>query len=150
VTTAPTSAQQPKAQAPAALARLLGASLRVAATIGCAAAVGLAQAQAAAGAGSAPRSPDLAQQSQAALADAAQRTGMAATELKIASAEAVTWLDGSLGCPEADLMYTQALVPGYRIRIEAGGQSLDYHADARGQMVLCPPQRAVDPPPPRR
>jgi hypothetical protein len=124
--------------------------LAAAALIVCAAAPRLAQAQAAASAASAPRATDLAEQVQAALADAAQATGMAAADLKVASAEPVTWLDGSLGCPAPDLFYTQALVPGYRIRIEAGSRKFDYHADARGQMVLCPPQRAVDSPAARR
>jgi hypothetical protein len=82
---------------------------------------------------------------QAALADAARRTGINAVALKVVSAERVTWLDGALGCPEPDLLYTQALVPGYRIRIEAGGETLDYHAGTRGAPQLCPPGRAVDP-----
>jgi hypothetical protein len=79
---------------------------------------------------------------QAALADAARRTGIEVAALKVASAERVTWLDGSLGCPEPDVMYTQALVPGYRIRIEAGGETLDYHAGTRGAPLLCPPAHA--------
>jgi hypothetical protein len=36
-------------------------------------------------------------------------------------------------------------VPGYRIRIEAGSKTLDYHADARETVLLCPPERAVQP-----
>jgi len=87
----------------------------------------------------------LARNIQAALADAANRTGIAAAALKVASAERVTWLDGSLGCPEPDAFYTQALVPGYRIRIAAGDEVLDYHADMRGAPLLCPPARAVEP-----
>ena len=43
--------------------------------------------------------------------------------------------------------YTMALVPGYRIRIKAGQQVLNYHASARGYWVLCPLGRAVDPAP---
>lgn len=84
----------------------------------------------------------LARHIQAALADAARRTGIDVAALKVASAERVTWLDGSLGCPEPDMMYTQALVPGYRIRIEAGGETLDYHAGTRGALLLCPPAHA--------
>ena len=61
------------------------------------------------------------------------------------SAEAVTWSDGSLGCPQPGMMYTQALVPGYRVRIQAGGQVLDYHAGRSGQPALCPAERAIDP-----
>ena len=41
-------------------------------------------------------------------------------DLKVLSAEAVTWSDGSLGCPEPGMMYTQALVPGYRVQIRGG------------------------------
>jgi hypothetical protein len=96
------------------------------------------------------RSPEIARQIQAALADAARRSGIEAAELVVESAEDVSWLDGSLGCPAPDLMYTQALVPGYRIRIVAGGRTLDYHADTRGEMLLCPRERAVDPSSARR
>ena len=34
-------------------------------------------------------------------------------------------------------MYTQALVPGYRIVLEAGGRELDYHASESGTIKLC-------------
>jgi hypothetical protein len=81
----------------------------------------------------------------AALADAARLTGMKRTDLKILSAEAVTWSDGSLGCPQPGMMYTQALVPGYRVRIEAGGQVLDYHAGRSGAPTVCPAELARDP-----
>jgi hypothetical protein len=37
------------------------------------------------------------------------------------------------------------LMPGYRIRLEAGGKALDYHADQRGTVLLCPPERAQAP-----
>jgi hypothetical protein len=103
-------------------------TLLAAATIGCAAT---------------PTTPPAAVQ--AALEDAARVTGLAVTKLKVAGIENVTWLDSSLGCPDPDLMYTQALVTGYRIRIEAGDQILDYHADTRGNVLLCPPERAVPP-----
>jgi hypothetical protein len=81
----------------------------------------------------------------AALTDAARRTGLKQTELEVLSAEAVTWSDGSLGCPQPGMMYTQALVPGYRVRIRAGGNELDYHAGRTGAPVFCPAGRAVPP-----
>ena len=89
---------------------------------------------------SAPQGLDAAVQ--AALVDAAQRTGIGAAALQVTSAERVTWPDGSLGCPQPGVLYTQALVPGYRIRIDAGGQLLDFHASTRGGLVLCPAGRA--------
>ena len=89
----------------------------------------------------------LASVTEAALVDAAGRTGQSRADLKVLSAEAVTWSDGSLGCPQPGMMYTQALVPGYRVRIEAGGQVLDYHAGKSGRPVLCPAELARDPAP---
>jgi hypothetical protein len=78
-------------------------------------------------------------------ADAAQRLGLAASKIVVESAEAVVWSDGSLGCPEPDMVYTQALVPGFRVRLRAEDRLLDYHAGRRGHFVLCPEGRAMDP-----
>jgi len=82
---------------------------------------------------------------QAARADAARRIGVAADALTLVSAEAVTWSDGSLGCPQPGMAYTQALVPGYRIVLRGPAGELDYHASARGALVLCPEGRGVAP-----
>ena len=82
---------------------------------------------------------------QAALADASRRTGLAIDALQVKSAAAVTWRDGSLGCPQPDRVYTQALVSGYRVLVSAARQVLDYHAGRRGAVSLCPAERAVEP-----
>ena len=82
---------------------------------------------------------------EAALIDAAKRSGVSLSLLEVISAHAVTWSDGSLGCPMPGMMYTQALVPGYRVRIRAGGKELDYHAGRTGAPVLCPAERAIPP-----
>jgi len=81
----------------------------------------------------------------AARADAARRSGLAADSFEIVGAESVTWRDGSLGCPQPGMSYTMALVPGYRIRLRAAGQVLDYHASLHGAPLLCPADRAVEP-----
>lgn len=81
----------------------------------------------------------------AVLADAARRTGRPVDEFEVVSADSVTWSDGSLGCPAPGMMYTQALVPGYRVVVEAGGQRYDYHASQRGGFSLCPAGQAIDP-----
>ena len=83
----------------------------------------------------------------AALADAAGRARPNSSAPSLVSAEAVTWSDGSLGCPVPGRMYTMALVPGYRIRIRSGGEDLDYHAGKRGKPMLCPAGRAKEPAP---
>ena len=74
---------------------------------------------------------------EAALADATRRTGLERRSLNVSVAQAVTWPDGSMGCPSAGRSYTQALVPGYLIRIEAGPATLEYHANTRKRLVLC-------------
>lgn len=79
------------------------------------------------------------------LADASKQTGLDRESLEVLGAEAVTWPDGSLGCPKPGMMYTQALVPGYRVQIRAGERVLDYHASQRGYFVLCPAQTSQEP-----
>jgi hypothetical protein len=71
------------------------------------------------------------------LADAAERTGVDIEALEVRRAEAETWNDGSLGCPEPGMMYTQALVDGYHVEIDADGTELDYRATSNGTFRLC-------------
>ena len=92
-----------------------------------------------------PMNPTLESITATVLEDAASRTGLARASLKVESATAVTWSDGSLGCPQPGMSYTMALVPGYRIRVRAGEQVLDYHASQRGYFMLCPAGMAVEP-----
>jgi hypothetical protein len=80
---------------------------------------------------------------EAALEDAANRSTTARADIKVLSAEAVNWPDGSLGCPKPGMMYTQALVAGYRIVLQAGEQTLNYHSMSRGRPVFCPATRVV-------
>jgi hypothetical protein len=86
---------------------------------------------------------------EAALDDAANRSTTARADIKVISGEAVTWPDGSLGCPKPGMLYTQALVGGYRIVLQAGDLVLNYHAAARGKPVFCPASRVTPPVPGR-
>jgi hypothetical protein len=83
---------------------------------------------------------------EAAKKDAISR-GVSAQKITVETALRVTWRDGSLGCPERGMQYTQALVPGWRVILRAGDETYDYHAAAQGQLVLCPRERATDPAP---
>lgn len=78
-----------------------------------------------------------------AVADAAGVAGVSEDAVTVLVAEAVTWSDGSLGCPEPGMAYTQALVDGYRIELEVGGESVAYHG-----ALGSPPFRCRDPQPP--
>jgi hypothetical protein len=80
----------------------------------------------------------------AAKQDAVAR-GLPAQALTVQSAQRVTWRDGSLGCPEPQMQYTQALVPGWRVILRVGDTTYDYHAAANGHLILCPRERATDP-----
>ena len=53
------------------------------------------------------------------------------------SAEPKTWNDGSLGCPQPGQLYTQALVPGYQVILDANGKQMDYRATESGDVKLC-------------
>ncbi len=79
---------------------------------------------------------------ESAMVQAQRLTGQPRQRLRLLDATAVNWPDGAGGCPEPGRMYTQALVPGFRIRIQAPGRVLNYHA-TRGSTapVLCPADR---------
>jgi len=68
-----------------------------------------------------------------AIADAADRAGVDPSAVTLVSAEARTWPNGALGCPEKGFLYTDMITPGYRIVVEAGGRQYDYRATQRGQ-----------------
>jgi hypothetical protein len=74
--------------------------------------------------------------SKAAQMDLAKKLGVTSTEIEVVKIESVMWPDGSLGCPKPGMMYTQAVVPGYRITLSSGGQEYDYHADQK-TVFLC-------------
>ena len=68
---------------------------------------------------------------------AEEETGVDRSEIEVVLAEAVTWSDGSIGCPEEGMMYTQALVPGYRVILEVAGEELAFHAPESGEFFPC-------------
>ena len=70
------------------------------------------------------------------LADLERQTG-APSDPEVVSAEAMTWNDGSLGCPEAGQAYTQALVDGYHVILELDGERYDYRVGNDASVKLC-------------
>ncbi len=70
---------------------------------------------------------------QAAIADLAEREGVDAAQVSVAGFHSVTWNDGSIGCPQPGMMYTQALVPGHLLVLELDGQLFSYHSADRGE-----------------
>ncbi len=73
----------------------------------------------------------------AAKRDLASRAGVAVEDVRIVEFQAVEWRDSSLGCPEPGKMYMQVITPGYRVVLEAGGQTYEYHTNQGNRAVLC-------------
>ncbi|MGZ5403026.1 MAG: hypothetical protein ACXWDL_00120 [Nocardioides sp.] len=76
-------------------------------------------------------------QARAATADLASRLDVGQDEIAVVAVEAVTWRDGSLGCAEPGMMYTQALVDGHRIRLAVGTEEYEYHDGGQRGPFLC-------------
>lgn len=57
-------------------------------------------------------------------------------QIKLVSAEAVTWPDGCMGIVKMGMMCTQAQVPGFRIILEADGKQYEFHTNEDGSVVL--------------
>ncbi|MGG5258224.1 hypothetical protein [Phycicoccus avicenniae] len=73
----------------------------------------------------------------AALADAAGRAGIVATSVQVAGYEQVEWADGSLGCPQPGMSYTQMTVQGERLVLSDGQRRMEYHARLGGDFTYC-------------
>ena len=61
--------------------------------------------------------------------DLAHRLGVEANEIKEQSVEDVEFPDMALGAGISDEMSGQMLTRGWRIRLQAGGQSFEYRAN---------------------
>jgi hypothetical protein len=64
------------------------------------------------------------------------RLGGRAT-IEVVRYEDVVWRDGSLGCPQPGMAYTQALEDGYRIELADGDIVYHYHGITNGAPFLC-------------
>ncbi|VVB96277.1 Uncharacterised protein [uncultured archaeon] len=67
--------------------------------------------------------------------DLAQRLNITTVEVKLVRQELVNWRDTSLGYPEKETVYEQELTPGFRIILEAGNKTYEYHSDSNTRVV---------------
>ncbi|HEX5695269.1 MAG TPA: hypothetical protein VFZ15_02730 [Acidimicrobiia bacterium] len=79
---------------------------------------------------------DLLTLAMAARSDLAQRLGVPETEIAVTGASLVTWNDGSIGCPQPGVSYTQALVEGARVTLLHEGTTYAYHQGGN-DLFLC-------------
>jgi hypothetical protein len=69
--------------------------------------------------------------------DLIARSGASLDRIGVIRAEAVTWPDPSLGCPQPGMAYPQVLVDGYWVVLEVDGTQYDYRGSGVGEFILC-------------
>lgn len=95
--------------------------------------------------GAVPGAISMDQQIQDAITDLANRSDVAVDAITVKEARAVQWGSGAMGCPKPGMNYTQALVPGVRLLLEADGTIYYYHGNRRSSLFQCPAERARAP-----
>ena len=73
----------------------------------------------------------------AAIADTATREGVDPAQVVVAAWSPVTWSDGSLGCPQPGMSYTQATVDGELLILRVESGLYQYHARTGGPFTYC-------------
>jgi len=81
----------------------------------------------------------------AAVTDLSGRTGVSADAITVTEARTVNWGSGAMGCPEKGKNYTQAIVPGVLLFLQAGSKVYRYHGSSAGIPFYCPDARARAP-----
>lgn len=91
--------------------------------------------------------PELNPLIQKAVADLAKRLLIAPESIQVLEAKSVVWPDGSLGCPQPGMFYTQALVNGAYILLQADGKDYPYHSGHSRAPFLCESKLGKSTPP---
>ena len=87
----------------------------------------------------------LSQKVTAAVADLSDRTGISADAITVSNASIVSWGSAAVGCPKEGMNYTQAIVPGVLVLLEAGGKIYRYHGSHNSELFHCPDDKAEAP-----
>ncbi len=69
--------------------------------------------------------------------DLARRLSIDPAKIELVEASEVTWPDGSLGCPQPGMLYTQVTVDGLRLRFSVGGRIYSYHSGGGRPPFWC-------------
>ena len=70
-------------------------------------------------------------------ADLAGRLSLPLEEITLIEFTEVEWSDSSMDCPEPGMSYLQVITPGYRIILQANGNSYEYHSNRDSYFVYC-------------
>lgn len=65
----------------------------------------------------------------------AESLGISPDDITVVSTEEVEWPDGCLGIQMEGLMCTQAIVPGFRVILEANGREVEYRTNEDGTQI---------------
>jgi hypothetical protein len=84
-----------------------------------------------------PATTEQSEQVRLATEDLMQRINVLPEEISLVDVANVVWSDGSLGCPQPGMFYTQALVEGLRIRLQVGEVIYYYHSGRNQAPFLC-------------
>ena len=80
---------------------------------------------------------------QSAIADLRARVDDPNADITIVSVEEVDWPDGSIGCPQPGMVYTQAVVNGTKIVLQYDGINYDYHQGGSRDVFYCSPGTSI-------
>ena len=69
--------------------------------------------------------------------DLAQQLSIPVDQIELKRAEAVTWPDASLGCPQPGMAYAEVLTSGYLILLEANNKEYEYHTSRGTEIIYC-------------
>ena len=69
--------------------------------------------------------------------DLASRLNVAKDQIELIEFKAVVWPDGSFGCPQPGIAYTQVQREGYLIRLRFDSKLFDYHGGGNRPPFLC-------------
>ncbi|PKH42241.1 hypothetical protein SAMN05192575_10750 [Nocardioides alpinus] len=72
-----------------------------------------------------------------AVGDLASTLAVDPASVEVVSVEEVTWRDGSRGCAQPGMAYTQALIDGSRITLRADGRTYEYHSGGGRPPTRC-------------
>jgi hypothetical protein len=73
-------------------------------------------------------------------ADLQQRTSAPADKIRTISADALLWLDTSMGCGSPTASHAQIEVEGFKVVLEYDGKKYDYRSMKDGEPTLCEPK----------
>lgn len=70
-------------------------------------------------------------------ADLAERLSIDTSQIEVVEVRDVAWRDGSLGCPQPDMMYTQVIISGMKVILSVDGEEYHYHSGGNREPFYC-------------